>query len=196
MIHVKETLRKSIHIGSLSIPLFYRYVLTFDRRDWMSYLLLAAFMVSMVIEFQRFWQKSFRKTFWKIFGIVLRKHEVRDFTGATYLLFSAMICVTFFEPEVAFFAMSFLSIGDTFAALVGINLGKRKFRGSNKSLEGSLACFLSCFIYALAFKLNPITAFTGALAATASEVANLPIDDNLEMPLASALVMSITRIFV
>ena len=79
MIHLKETLRKSIHIGSLSIPLFYRYVLGFEQRDWMSYLLLAAFMVSMVIEFQRFWQKSFRKTFWKIFGIVLRKHEVRDF---------------------------------------------------------------------------------------------------------------------
>ena len=78
MIHLKETLRKSIHIGSLSIPLFYRYVLGFEHRDWMSYLLLAAFMVCMVVEFHRFWQKSFRKTFWKIFGIVLRKHEVRD----------------------------------------------------------------------------------------------------------------------
>ncbi len=195
MFHLKETLRKSIHISSILLPLGYRYILGFENRKLMFYLLLMAFIVMMVIEFYRFWQRSFRKTFWWIFGMVLRKHELRDFTGATYLLFSAMICVAFFEPQIAFCSMAFLSLGDTFAAMVGINFGKRKFKHMNKSLEGSLACFVSCFIFALFFVDNPVMAFTGALAATLAELSKLPVDDNVEVPIVSAIVMTITTVF-
>ncbi len=194
MLHLKETLRKSIHLGSLVIPFGYRYVLHYNRK-LMFYILLMAFIVMLVTEFYRFWQKSFRKTFWWIFGVVLRRHELRDFTGATYLLFSAMICVAFFEPELVFFAMSFLAVGDTFAAMVGLNFGKRKINNSKKSLEGSLACFVSCFIFALAFRLNPVVAFIGALAATLAEISRLPVDDNVEVPIVSALAMSLAKIF-
>ncbi len=194
MLQIRETLRKSIHLSSLLIPLGYRYVLDYNRK-MMFYLLLAAFAGMLVIEFVRFWQRGFRKTFWWMFGLVLRKHELRDFTGATYLLFSAMLCVAFFEPNIAFCAMAFLSLGDTFAAMVGINFGKRKFRLVNKSLEGSLACFASCFIFGLFYAENPVIACTGALAATLAELSPLPLDDNVEMPLASAIVMTVTRVF-
>ncbi len=195
MLHLKETLRKSIHLASLAIPFAYRYLLHYNRK-LMFFIMLAAFMIMLVTEFHRFWQKSFRKTFWWIFGLVLRRHELRDFTGATYLLFSAMLCVAFFEPEVVFFALAFLSIGDTFAAMVGINFGRRKILNSNKSLEGSLACFVACFIFALAFKLHPVVAFSGALAATLAELSRLPVDDNVEVPIVSALVMTLARIFI
>jgi dolichol kinase len=195
MLHLKESLRKSIHLSSLIIPFGYRYILDYNRK-LMFYIMLVAFVVMLVVEFYRFWQKSFRKTFWWIFGMVLRRHEIRDFTGATYLLFSAVICIAFFEPEIAFFAMSFLSLGDTFAAMVGLNFGRRKIIHSNKSLEGSLACFVACFVFALAFKANPVLAFTGALAATLAEISRLPVDDNIEIPLVSALVMTVTRIFI
>ncbi len=196
MILLKETLRKSIHISSLLIPMAYRYVLGFDHRKQMFWLLLAAFVVSLVVEFYRFWQKDFRKTFFKVFGMVLRKHELRDFTGATYLLFSGMLCVAFFEPNIAFLGMSFLALGDTFAAMVGINWGKRKFRGCNKSLEGSLACFTACFIFGLFYASHPLIAFTGAVAAALSELSKLPVDDNVEMPLVSALVMTLTKVLI
>ncbi|MGC9361769.1 MAG: diacylglycerol/polyprenol kinase family protein, partial [Candidatus Syntrophosphaera sp.] len=178
MLHLKETLRKSIHLGSLVIPFSYRYILGFNRK-LMFFIILTAFVVMLIIEFRRFWQKSFRKTFWRMFGLVLRRHEVRDFTGATYLLFAAVVCIAFFEPIVAFFALAFLSLGDTFAAMVGINFGKRKFRHLDKSLEGSLACFTICFIFGLAFGGHPLMVFTGALAATLAELSRLPIDDNV-----------------
>lgn len=195
MLHLKETLRKSIHLSSLVIPFAYRYLLDFNRK-LMFFLILTAFIVMLIVEFHRFWQKSFRRTFWRMFGLVLRRHEVRDFTGATYLIFAAMVCVAFFEPIVAFCAMAFLSLGDTFAAMVGINFGKRKIGHLNKSLEGSLACFASCFIFGLFFAGHPLTAFTGALAATLAELSSLPIDDNVEMPIFSGLVMTITRVFI
>jgi dolichol kinase len=95
LIQLGETLRKSIHLSSLIIPLGYRYLLSFNRSLGFS-ILLIAFTISLVIEFYRFWQKGFRKTFHRIFGIILRKHEFKDFTGATYMLFAAvLLCLLF-----------------------------------------------------------------------------------------------------
>ncbi|MDD2229397.1 MAG: phosphatidate cytidylyltransferase [Candidatus Cloacimonetes bacterium] len=197
---LSETLRKSIHLSSLVIPFSYRYILGFNRRLGFS-LLLVAFSISLVIEFHRFWQRSFRKTFNRIFGMILRRHEHRDFTGATYLLFSAMVCVAFFEPVIASCAMAFLSIGDTFAALVGMSFGKRKFIGMNKSLEGSIACFVTCFVFGLFWLKNPnwaypVLALGGALAATIAELGKIPLDDNLKIPFSAGLVMTILYIII
>lgn len=193
---LNESLRKSVHLSSLVIPFSYRYILGFENRKLAFSLLLLALMISMVIEFHRFWQKSFRKTFHRIFGRILRKHEMKDFTGATYLLFASMLCVAFFEPIIASAAIAFLSIGDTFAALIGMNFGKRKFLRTNKSLEGSLACFVTCFIFGIFWLNNPWLAFVGSLAATAAELGKIPLDDNIKIPLSAALVLSIAGIFI
>ncbi|HNX02728.1 MAG: phosphatidate cytidylyltransferase [Candidatus Cloacimonas sp.] len=195
MIELGETLRKGIHISSLIIPLGYRYLLSFNRA-WGFSLLLIAFSLSLVIEFYRFWQKDFHRTFYRVFGILLRKHELRNFTGATYMLFSAVICVAFFNPLIASCAMAFLTIGDTFAALVGINFGKRWFNNRNKSLEGSLACFISCAIFGIFWLGNPLLAVLGALSATIAELCNIPLDDNIKIPIVSALVMTLLSIFI
>jgi len=193
---MSETIRKSIHISSLIIPLTYKYIITFERQKLAFFLLLIALIISLAIEFGRFWQKSFRKIFMRLFGLILRKHEWKDFTGATYLIFSSMLCVAFFRPDVAFCAMAFVSIGDTFAAMIGINFGKRKFLGMNKSLEGSIACFCSTFIFALIFGLHPIVAVVGALAAALAEVWNIPVDDNVKIPLISGIAMTFMGIII
>lgn len=193
---LNETLRKSVHLSSLVIPFSYRYILGFENRRLTFSLLLAALVISMVMEFHRFWQKSFRKTFHRIFGRILRKHELKDFTGATYLLFASMLCVAFFEPIIASAAIAFLSIGDTFAALIGMNFGRRKFLGSHKSLEGSLACFVSCLIFGLLWLGNPWQALIGALAATIAELGKIPLDDNIKIPLISAIALSLVGIFI
>ncbi len=193
---LNETLRKSVHLSSLVIPFSYRYILGFENRRLAFSLLLAALVISLVIEFHRFWQKSFRKTFHRVFGRILRKHEMKDFTGATYLLFSSMLCVAFFEPLVASVSIAFLSIGDTFAAMIGMNFGKRKFIRVNKSLEGSLACFVSCLVFGIFWLKHPWLALIGALTATVAELANVHLDDNLKIPLLSALALSIAGVFI
>lgn len=193
MIKLSETLRKSIHFSSLVIPFSYMYVFDFHRRLAFIYILVA-FVLSLVIEFYRLWMKSFGHTFYRFFGMILRRHELRDFTGATYMLFSAMVCVAFFEPLIAFCAMAFLSIGDTFAALVGMTWGKRKFKNSNKSLEGSLACFVSTFIFGLLALDNPWLALIGALSATVAELIRIPVDDNVKIPIISGLALTLASI--
>ena len=193
---LNETLRKSVHLSSLVIPLSYRYILGFENRKLAFVLLLLSLVISMVIEFHRFLQKSFRKTFHRIFGRILRKHEMKDFTGATYLLFASMLCVAFFEPIIASASIAFLSIGDTFAAMIGMNFGKRRFLRNNKSLEGSLACFVSCFIFGIFWLQNPWLTLIGSLSATAAELGKIPLDDNIKIPLTASLALSLAGIFI
>lgn len=152
-------------------------------------------VISIIVEYIRLENRSFRKVFYTIFGVMLRKHEFYTFSGASFLLTSSIVCVAFFPADIAFLSMSFLSIGDTFAALVGMTFGKRKFNFTKKSLEGAIACFISTFFYALFF-INPVISFFGALGATLAELINLPVDDNVRIPIFSGLVMIIVYILL
>lgn len=195
-VKLSEYLRKVIHFSSLVIPFGYKYYIGFNHRRLAFSILLVALCLSLIIEFYRLWQKSFSHTFNRFFGLILRRHELKDFTGATYLLFSAMLCVAFFDPIIAFCSMAYLSIGDTFAALVGMSLGKRKIMGSSKSLEGSLACFISTLIFGIFFLPHPALAVSGALAATFAELGVINLDDNIKIPLVSAIVLSLVNILI
>ena len=188
-----EFARKLIHISSIVLPLSYRYIFN-NNRQTAILVFLVLVIASIVIELLRLENKNFRKYFYFIFGVMLRRHEIHNFTGASYLLVSAIVCIAFFPPDIAFVAMAFLSIGDTFAALVGINFGKRKFKNSKKSFEGTLACFASTFLFGIFF-LHPSIALSGAIAASVAELVNIPIDDNVKIPVLSCVAMSITYIF-
>ncbi len=194
---LKESLRKTIHISSLMLPLSYRYLLGSNKRIafWV-FLNLA--LISLVIDLLRLEKLHFKRYFMRWFGQILRKHEYTGFTGATFMMIAHLICITVFSADIAFLAMSFLAIGDTFAAIVGMNLGKRKFLGSKKSLEGSLGCFTSTFAFSLIFSatINPAVGFIGALVATISEALNLPVDDNFKIPLISGIAMTVADIFI
>ncbi len=194
---LKETLRKAIHISSLLLPLSYRYLLGSNKRiSFWVFLILA--IISLIIDLLRLEQLHFKRYFMRWFGQILRKHEYAGFTGATFMMIAHLICITVFSADIAFLAMAFLAIGDTFAAIVGMNYGKRKFLGSKKSLEGSLGCFLSTFSFALIYSgtINPAVGFIGAVTATFAEAVNLPVDDNFKIPLISGIVMTVTDIFI
>lgn len=192
-----EAIRKSIHISSLIIPLTYRFVLGYNRL-LMFILLFVTLVAALAIELYRLHIPSFSKMFHRLFGLILRRHERRDFTGATFLVFSSLLCVVFFNPIIAFLAISFLSIGDTFAAVIGMSMGKRKFLGQKKSIEGSLACFTSILLFSIIFGtgLSPWVFSIGALAATLAELWNIPVDDNVKIPILSGFVMSLVNILV
>ncbi|MDY6914906.1 MAG: phosphatidate cytidylyltransferase [Candidatus Cloacimonadota bacterium] len=196
-----EIYRKAIHLGSLVIPFSYRYLLHYNKKLAVLYYLLPISVILFVFELLRLEHRTFKRFFWNFFGIMLRKHERSDFTGATYLMISSMICISLFPRDIAFLSLSFLAIGDTLAAIVGISFGKRKLHKSEKSLEGSLACFLGTFVFALFFLdpqkyLVPVIALAGAIGATLAESSRIAIDDNVKIPIFSGLVMSFVNLFV
>ncbi len=189
----KEIFRKTIHVSSILLPLSYRYIFLNNRK--LAFLVLIPLtLIALTIEVFRLEHKTFRKIFYNIFGLMLRKHEINNFTGATYLMISAVICIAVFPADIAFVAISFLAIGDTLAALIGIPFGKRKLLETHKSLEGSIACFTGTFVFALFF-LNPIVSMVGAFTATIAEFSKIPMDDNIKIPISSGLAMSFVNMF-
>ncbi|MBM4399576.1 MAG: phosphatidate cytidylyltransferase [Candidatus Cloacimonetes bacterium] len=195
---LKEVIRKSIHIGSLIIPISYRYIFNYNKLV-MFLILLAALFFSLTVELYRINIPTIRALFHKLFGIILRKHERSNFTGATFLFFSSLISVVFFSPEIAFFAISFLSVGDTFAAITGLTFGRRRFINVKKSLEGSLGCFVSIMLFSILFAskdFNPVIYTIGAIGATLAEIWTIPLDDNVKIPVISGIIMTIASVVV
>lgn len=186
-IDYRELYRKSIHVSSILLPLGWRYLLDYDRRLFVMILFPMA-LVALLVELFRLENPTVKRLFFRSVGIMLRRHEMSDLTGASYLLTSALIAAAFFPRDIAFCVLCFVAVGDTMAALVGKAWGKRRYTLVGKTVEGSLACFISTFIFALFF-IKPSLAFTGAFLATLAEASPLPVDDNIKIPLISGLGM-------
>ena len=117
-----------------------------------------------------------------------------QFTGAIYVLFSALLCMCFFGKEVATIALTVMLISDSAAALVGRSIGKIKIH-KNKTLEGTLAFFLTAVGINLLFW--PVYQFSwvnvlACLVATLAEVYEdkIEIDDNLSVPIFFSVVLT------
>lgn len=184
---LQELKRKSIHLAAISIPVLYYWIPSEELSRWL--LLLATLIVfwgDVVKLRSRFWHRVFMG----IFGRVLRRHETREFNGATYVMFASTASVFCLSKPVAIAAISFLVLGDTAAALIGKSYGRHRYLG--KSVEGSVACFLVCIVAAMATPGVSIeVGLVGAAAATIAEFLPLPIDDNFRIPLAAGGLMQI-----
>lgn len=189
-----ELVRKLIHLCSLSIPVIYYFIPRIDAVITLAIITFSA----IVLDLARHFHPSIGKIFYKIFGFLLRRHEVdekkKNLNGATYVFISALICVIIF-PKVFFItAFSILIISDSLAALIGRKFGKHKFL--LKSFEGTLAFFISASIVVIftpkieglpvEYLIGIISAFVGAI------VENISFgffDDNLSIPISVSLTM-------
>ncbi|MEC8703513.1 MAG: hypothetical protein VXX38_03115 [Candidatus Neomarinimicrobiota bacterium] len=123
---------------------------------------------------------------------MLRNHEIKGkFTGATWVMIASLLTISLFPKNIAILSLIFMSLGDTFAALVGRKFGKVAF--FNKTFEGFLGGLLPCVIIAFYFKSLPFyVSLIGAFSAMLIEVVPIPIDDNLSIPVFSASAMTIS----
>jgi len=95
----------------------------------------------------------------------------------------------------------FLVLGDISAAIIGVSFGGdacivKLGRAGKKSLEGSLAMFLVCFVTGCTVfagvELREYAAFVGALAATLTELYEpFGVNDNLTIPLISSVALQL-----
>lgn len=189
-----ELVRKLIHLFSLSIPIIYYFI---PRAD--AILILGILTgLALFIDLGRYLFPSFGGVFYNFFGSLLRKHEVdtskRNLNGATYVLMSALICVIIFPKVIFVTAFSVLIISDSVAALIGRKFGRTKFL--SKSLEGTLAFFLSAIIVVL---FTPkitggiteylIGFFAVLIGGIVENISFGFADDNLSIPISIGLAM-------
>ena len=132
-----------------------------------------------------------------VIGPFMRPHEQTGLTGAPAFTGGVFLAFWIFEPSAALAAMVPLIFGDRAGLLVGKSVGRISFKG--KTLEGSLACFTSSFlIYMIFARVWPevfgfgwIVLFFAALIGTLAEALPRPFDDNLTIPIAVGLFLTI-----
>ncbi len=180
--------RKTFHLAAAGVP-----ATCFFLEEWPRIGLIAVLlMVSLSVDILRRRWLTFGRLFNAVFGRWLRDHEARQLTGATYFLLGCFLtAVLFRDRTIAIPAMLFLAVGDAAAALVGWRFGR--LRIGAKTLEGSLACFLICWLSSLFF-VDWQIGLIGAGIATLIELAPLPFNDNLTIPVTGALAMTLAQL--
>jgi len=142
------------------------------------------------VETERFSSERLNRALTGFFRGMIRETEQRSYSGIFHTTAGCLttILIAGRRPRVVTAALLCLALGDAAAALVGKAWGRHRFPGSDKSVEGSLACLLVCLGVGLAAGLGPWPAAGAALAATLVEL--LPttrfFNDNLWMPVAAA----------
>ncbi len=192
----QELFRKSIHLCSLSIPIIYAFI----TRETALWILTSIFLPVLAIDLARHWIPSLERLVRKIFGGMMRAHELDEqrilLNGATYVLLSALLCVLLFPKIIAVTAFTVLIVSDISSALIGRKFGKTKFL--DKSLQGTMAFWISSWIvvgviwsltqaswhYAL---IGAVATFVGGIVEAAS--IRLKMDDNFSIPLSTGSVM-------
>jgi dolichol kinase len=188
-----EVVRKAIHMCSLSIPIIY-YFISKENALWLLIPITFAFLA---IDIARHYSEVISRWFYSWFGWLLRKHEQdgssKRLSGATNVLLSACFCVLVFPKVITINAFAILIVSDTTSALIGRRFGKQRF--FKKSLEGSLAFFVSALIVVLlAPKVEKlgmeyaIGAFASAIGAIVEATSGL-IDDNISIPISIGFTM-------
>lgn len=192
----QELLRKSIHLCSLSIPIIYAFI----QRETALWILVSLFLPVLAIDLARHWIPALEKLVRKIFGEMMRAHELDEkrivLNGATFVLLSALLCVLLYPKIIAITAFAVLIVSDISSALIGRKFGTMKFL--DKSLQGTLAFWVSAWLvvgviwsltqapwqYALA---GAVATFIGGIVEAAS--IRLRMDDNFSIPLSTGTVM-------
>jgi dolichol kinase len=185
--------RKMYHVLASSLfPLAYLYPpfhwSASECRKWLLIVSGACFLVSFILDFLRLRDHEFNSWFMGIFSEFIRRTETNKFNGSTFLCLAFFIVVFCFSRNVAITAMFFLSLGDAAAELGGKNFGRLKIYG--KSLEGTIAFFLVAFLIAYVLFENWQIAVIGALTGALVELFSFDLDDNLTVPIGSALALS------
>ncbi|MGB7568553.1 MAG: hypothetical protein WBM07_11885 [Chitinivibrionales bacterium] len=218
----EEVYRKVLHVFTgfivpcciLYIP---RYVPSFPwAPGWLTPRLyppvLAALAAAVFtsVELLRFRVRPVQTLFYRVSGAALRPEEIKKMTGATYIVYSALLCSIVFvnQPSISFMVLCAFIWGDAAAALVGQAVGRTKI--GKKSLEGSLACFVLCIIlFTGGFPVVPhlleawqgrvplFLALAGSLFITVMELfpiritKKISINDNLTVPVLTGIMLQL-----
>ena len=170
-----------------------------------------ATLAFLVVDFLRLHLNPFKDIFIILFGSLLRRRELTSLTGGSYLMLASLVCMLVYGGGlfgttvgqgrgVFIAAVSFLAVGDTLAAVVGLSVGRiRMFR---KTLEGTLAGLAACVCVAWVVAVLPgldlplAVGILGAVSASVVEALPIEVNDNVVIPVFSGAVMMVALQFV
>ncbi|MFC7081914.1 dolichol kinase [Halorussus caseinilyticus] len=177
-----EVKRRMVHVSGTGYPAL--YLLGLVNYDQLRLLLVASSVAAIVLETIRL----FVGLDWRIFEELTREYEQDNLAGYALYMFGMTAAALAFEPRIAIPAMLMLTIADPISGLAGSGeLGV-------KATHTLLLTFGVCLLITSLSGLPLVAAVLGALAATLADgmkpiVAGYVIDDNLTIPVGSAVAM-------
>lgn len=185
----RELARKAIHLSSTAVPI--ALALGTERR--VALIALGALaLIAAAVEVARATSTTIAARFDAIFAPLLRAHETKRITGATWLISAMFAAVLLLPRDVAIVATWAAAVGDSAAALIGMRFGRMRSARDGKSLEGSAACLLATLAGALLLaRTGTGVALLAAVAATTAERLPWPREDNIRIITAVGVTMMI-----
>ena len=156
---------------------------------WALAILAAQGLVLDLIRFRVGWLNAL---FMRSMAPLLKEDEAGHITGATYMLIAALIVFVLYGKEVGIPVMFFLSLGDPAAAMMGRRMPGPRILGKS---PGGTAAFIGVGATAVAVLLaadgidHHWALWVGVAVAGVVEMASIPPDDNLAIPLLAGTAM-------
>ena len=120
------------------------------------------------------------------------KTEFYEFaTAPIHFALGIAISLLIFPAPIRYVAITILTLGDGFAHIFGMKFGRTRLPfNKGKNLEGTIFGFLFAFLGAMIF-VDPTRALIAVGFGMLVEALPLPINDNLTMPLATGLILTL-----
>lgn len=196
-------LRKFWHMGTGLVGLYAFYASGLGPINFAK-ILMAIAMAGFAVDLIRTRFEPVNNFVMKVMGSFMRESEKDGMSGFPFYALGASLSLFFFPEKIAVLSIIFLMFSDPISSFFGILYGKDKFL-PNKSIQGTLAGFVTCYLLALFYgmtfsdnggvSLLFFAIFAGAIGAI-SELLSVFVDDNLTIPLVSAAGMTFINLFL
>jgi dolichol kinase len=188
--------RKALHLLALLIPLGMGTL----GMPLSLYLLAPAALLAVGADVARAHSPSFHRWIRQVFGPLMRAEELPDvgtgvrFNGATCVLVGAALMALLFPPRLAAPVLAMTMLADAAAALVGRRWGRHPWGSLSATIEGTAAFVGTGLVLMAGIRTLPFgAAAAGVLGGAVVEGLPLPVNDNIRVPLAAALVVAVSE---
>jgi len=183
-----RSLRETIHIGSFLLSFICIYLLGNVMVASLILLVTVLYALSEVARVRGINIPILSSITWN----AANKTELYEFAAAPiHFALGIAISLLIFPAPIRYVAITTLTLGDGCAHLFGMKFGRTPLPfNKGKNLEGTLFGFLFAFLGAMIF-VDPVRALIAAAVGMLVEALPLPLNDNLTMPLASGLILTL-----
>lgn len=196
-------LRKVWHIltGSVALVLFFRSGQ--DTFFWGCVALIIS-VIGFTIDIVRARHQQLNILILKVMGPLMRRSEKEGMSGLPFYALGVSLALFFYRKEIAVISILFLVFSDPISSFFGVLYGKDKIL-PNKSLQGAVAGFFTCYLITLFYCMNVseisthllVFAVLGGVIGSLSElVSAFNVDDNLTIPVLSGLGLTLVNYFL